>query len=485
MLTSDSIRGGKVAATFCCGIAFLFFLVSNAEAQSATISTIGPITTGISSYGGAEPPLDVPLNKLPARDPNAIAIDGWLLYPTLRIYSLYSDNLFFSPVDQLSLGGVGITPGLVAEWTNGIHTTTFYGNIDRQAYPTDNDVNTLDGRAGFTQRYEAMRDLIFTFNSDFNHKTWAAGLQNSIQAPAATPSTTALSNGNTILPNGTIISPSGQTVGQVATTGAGNIPLSVNPFDQYTDTLTATKIFNRGILSFSGSLSRTDYEQDSSLSTRSKTFTEAAGFWLGPLLYAYSTGNISTVVTDATSVATTSYRVVAGLGMPQFGLFRGSLYYGQQGSEGGTTAGGDVYGGTLSYYPTPVWTITAAVDRTINILTQTSAPSDLALTLPGLTGVQVSLDSSTAITSTSLLSNYQISSLWFTILQVGYTSIDYVDSTRRDHTWVVDEQLRYDLSRNLSLTWEYNYRSISSNLPASSLVNATSNTVTMGANYRF
>src|SRR5438046_980165 len=73
-----------------------------------------------------EPPLDVPRSRLPARDPNAIAVEGWLLYPTLRVYSLYSDNLFFSTVRPLSVGGFGVTPSMTAEWSNGIHTTTLY-----------------------------------------------------------------------------------------------------------------------------------------------------------------------------------------------------------------------------------------------------------------------------------------------------------------------------------------------------------------------
>ena len=73
------------------------------------------------------------MTRLPARDPNAIAVDGWLLYPTLRLYSLYSDNLFLSPISPISAGGVGVTPSMAAVWSNGIHTTTLYGNIDRQS----------------------------------------------------------------------------------------------------------------------------------------------------------------------------------------------------------------------------------------------------------------------------------------------------------------------------------------------------------------
>ena len=195
-----------------------------------------------------------------------------------------------------------MTPSLAAVWSNGIHTTTLYGNIDRQTYPTDNDVNTLDGRAGFTQKYEAMRDLIFTVNGNYAHQTWTTGLQNSIQAPTAAPTTTVLPNGNTVLPNGTILSPTGQPIGQVDAASGSTVPLQVNPSNQYTGTFTIDKIFNRGILSLSGSVNRTDFENQSlQPNFNSRTLTEHAASWLGPLFYAYSNGSVSTVVTDATT----------------------------------------------------------------------------------------------------------------------------------------------------------------------------------------
>jgi hypothetical protein len=442
------------------------------------------------------PLLDVPINKLPARDPNAIAIDGWLLYPTLRVYSLYSDNLFLTPTSPLSVPGFGVTPSLTAVWSNGIHTTTLYGNIDRQTYPTDNEVNTLDGRAGFTQKYEAMRDLIFSVNGNYAHQTWAAGLQNSIQTPTAAPTTTVLPNGNTVLPNGTILSPTGQPIGQTTALSGSSVPLLINPSNQYTGTFTVDKIFNRGIISLSGSVNRTDYENQSlEPNSNSRTLTENAAVWLGPLFYAYSNGSVGTVVTDATSgsttsspsISTTSYRVIGGLGTRQFGLFKGSVYFGHQGSEGGSitadsiTAGGDVYGGALSYYPTTTWTLTGTVDRTINISSQPSA-TNLALTLPGLTGVQVPLSASTLITSASLLSSYQIAPQWFATCQLAYTRIEYVGSTRLDNSWILDAILRYDIWRNMSLTWEYRYNGVFSNAPG---VSVTSNYGLMGATYKF
>ena len=438
-----------------------------------------------------EPPLDVSRNRLPARDSNAIAIDGWLLYPTLRVYSLYSDNLFLSPQSPLSVPGFGVTPSLTAVWSNGIHTTTLYGNIDRQVYPTDNDVNTLDGRAGFTQKYEAMRDLIFSVNGNYAHQTLASSLQNAIQTPTVAPTTTVLPNGDTVLPNGTILSPSGQPIGQANAVSGSNIPLLVNPSNQYTGTFSIDKIFNRGILSLSGSVNRTDFENQSLQSNfSSRTLTERAAVWLGPLFYAYSNGSIGTILPDATSgsttslpsASTTSYRVIGGLGTRQFGLFRSSVYFGHQGSEGGgTTAGGDVYGGSLFYYPTARLTLTGTVDRTINNASQTSA-TNLALTLPGLIAVQVPLGASTEITSASLQSSYEITQQWFAKCQLAYTRIEFVDSPRLDNSWVLDATLRYDIWRNMSLTWEYRYTSVLSNAP---LASATSNYGTMGATYKF
>jgi Putative beta-barrel porin 2 len=448
-----------------------------------------------------EPPLDVGgVGKLQTRDTNAIAVDGWLLYPTLRLYTQYSDNLFVSPTSPISAPGFGVTPSMVAVWTNGIHTTTLYGNIDRQDYPTDNAINTLDGRAGFTQKYEAMRDLIFTVNGNYTHTTWAASLQNSIQTPSAAPATTVLPNGNTVLPNGTILSPTGQFVGQVSALAASSALLLVNPSNQFTGTFTVDKIFDRGIFSLSGSVNRTEYEnQSTEPDTNSRTLTEHAAFWLGPLFYAYSDGLVSTVVTDATtgsvatspvgsvtsspSSTTTSYRVIGGLGTRQFGLFRGSMYFGYQASEGdGATAGGDVYGGALSYYPTAQWTLTGTIDRTINNATSQVSTTNLALTLPGLTAEQIPLGASTEITTAGLLASYQITPQWFARCQLAYSRIEYIDSTRLDNSWVLDATLRYDIWRNMSLTWEYRYTSILSNAP---LVSATSNFGTMGVLYKF
>lgn len=453
MLIEVPIRWRNLVASVACGLLIVVALISSSLAQ--------------------EPPLDVPSARKLAANSDAITVNGWSLSPTLRIYTLYSDNLFFSPQRPLSVPGVGITPGMTAEWSNGIHTTTLYGNLDRQTYPTQNEINTLDGRAGFTQKYEAMRDLIFTVNGNFNHQTWGSGLQNSLLGAAATPATTG--------------STTGQVAGQTNPTTGSNVRVAVNPFNQYSGTFSIDKIFNRGIVSLSETVSRNEYESQVLVKNfNRRQFNENASFWLGPLFYVYSNGSIGTVDTEG-SGSTTSYRILGGLGTRQFDLWRGSLYYGHQGSQSnsvgglssGFSAGGDIYGGSISYYPTPQLTFTATIDRTINTSSQNSV-TDLALTLPSFATIQVPLSTSSRTTSASLLSSYEISQLWFASAQLGYVRVESVGNAST--SWVVNTTLRYDIWKNMSIAWEYHYRSAISNIL---FATANSNTFVMGTTYRF
>ena len=472
MLYKGSILSRRLATRFVFSVLILIVWLPPSFAQTT-------LQTGAQSLiGVGAPPPDILITRLPARDPNAIAVDGWLLYPSVRIYSLYTDNFFQTPQNPLSVGGLGVTPSMTAVWSNGIHTTTLYGNLDRQDYPTDNGINTLDGRAGFTQKYEAMRDLILTFNGNYAHQTLATGLQNSIQTPTAAP----------VLPN---LSPSGQPVGQITAPPGSTFPLLVNPSNQYTGTFTVDKIFSRAAISLSGSVNRTEFENQSiQPNFSSRTLTENAAAWIGPLVYAYSNGSVTTTAEDAItgpnisspSISITSYRVIGGLGTRPSELFLGSVYFGHQGSEsGGATAEGNVYGGRLSYYPTAALTFTGTVDRTVNIASQPFA-SNLALTLPGLTAVQLPLGVSAITSSVGLSANYKITQQWFVNCQLGYTRTDFISTPERDNSWIVDATLRYDVWRNMSILWEYRYTTLLSNVP---LLSFSSNYGTVGATYRF
>lgn len=429
--------------------------------------------------------MTVPAGGPPSLDPNAIAVAGWQLYPSLDFIAENSNNYFLSSQAKISGWAFGVSPSVTAEWSNGIHTTTLYGNFEHLQYPTESSVNTDQGEATFTQRYAPLRDLTFTFIGDYMHQTIASSLTSSIPAPITTTATTVLPNGNIILPNGTIVSPSGQIVGQSSSTSVGSASSAVNPYDQFAGTAKVDKIFSDGIVSLSASMLRLNYDEQASEPEdfTATTFTEDASFWLGPLFYVYSDGSFTMRDNTSPNPDSSAYRIIGGIGTRQFGLFRGSLYFGHQGSAASSSgsAGGDVYGGSLTYYPTADLTIRGSVDETINISSQTS-PSTEALSIPAPTPVQIPISSSTDVTAITLRPEYKINPQWTASGLFGYTRIEYIGSPVLETAWLADATLRYNILQNLTLSWEYQYSSIVSNQPNS---NANRTLIMMRASYRF
>lgn len=426
-----------------------------------------------------------------ARCRSGIPVGEWLLYPSIRLYSLYSDNLFLAPQSPLNTYSLGINPSISAQWTNGIHTSNLYASVDTQRYPTDNPINTFDRQATFTQTYSPLPDLTFTVLGDYSHATVTGNLTNSIPSQIASPVTTLtrLPNGNFQLPNGEIVSPSGQVIGNISGGSAANGTSVVNPYDQYTTTASVSKIFNDAILTLSSSLAQTNYQSEQNPGTSSafssftsKTFTEAGSVALGPLFYAFSNGVFSSRAnSEGIDPNSQAYTIQGGIGTRQFGLFRASIYSGYQGSNGDNfgTAGGQTYGASFSYYPTVAWTITTAVDETINKASG-GGTSNQALLVNS--PEQIALSSSTNIVHSSVQSQYQISPQWAATGSLSYTHISYFDSSRLDGAWQFDAQLNYEIWRNMTLAWEYEYTNISSNVDG---VSAVRNYLMMSANYQF
>ena len=396
-----------------------------------------------------EPPLTVPISSLPKDPGDAIPLgNGWLLlYPTVKVFSVFSDNLFQAPVSPLAVAGVGIAPNLVAEWSNGIHHTTLYGNAEVRDY-NQNDANIYDRQAGFVQRYEAMRDLIFTFQGDYTHRTNSSSLLNSLGDAINTPGATLLPNGNVLLPNGTIVTPSGQPVNPANPTANVSVGGTVltNPYDQFTALASVYKIFDRAFLRVTGTVSKTDYENESALypDFALRTFTENAGFWFSPAFYAYSDATIALRSQDAVSSGTSPidyaksvYRATAGIASAKIGLFSGAIYGGYQGSNfvSSTPEGGEVYGGRLSYYPTRKWTWTLTGDETTNIANQTST-SNLALNIGTQSPLLIPLGSSTKTSAINLQTDYAFTPQFLVTGRVGYTRVVFLDTTELEEAWL-------------------------------------------------
>ena len=155
-----------------------------------------------------------------------------------EILLIYSDNTFLSPTSPVNAFNFGGNPSVTAQWSNGIHSTTIFADVDTDLYPTNNQLNTFDRKATFTQSYSPLPDLTFTAIGDYSHTTVTGSLTNSIPSQISTPVTTPtlLPNGNTEFPDGTIRSPSGQIVGNINGPSGGVGISIVNPFDTYTAT---------------------------------------------------------------------------------------------------------------------------------------------------------------------------------------------------------------------------------------------------------
>jgi hypothetical protein len=246
------------------------------------------------------------------------------------------------------------------------------------------------------------------------------------------------------------------------------------------------KEFNRAFISFGGTDSSTQYENASAASPNyeQKSYYGNGALWLTPLLYAYANG-IDAFTNPATGPDSSSYMVRGGIGTAPIGLFTGSIYYGWQASAvvDGGTAGGDIYGGLISYAPTAVWNMALSVDELTNISNLTLAPTQ-GVGLGGLplVGAAVPLTESVQVTSVALRSNYIFSpeTSFFGVLSTS--RIAFIDSTRVDNAWFATVGVQHRLSNNVMLNANFQYTNYASPEPLTSF---TRFLVSVGAVYSF
>jgi hypothetical protein len=440
-----------------------------------------------------EPPLDIPPVEVLTKPPGVLSYNDWLFYPELTAYFAASDNMFQAPTFPIGLGGFGYIPKLVAEWTNGLYTTTFYGKFDQRFYPTRNDLDIFDRNGGFTQQYSPLPDLTFQVQGDYTHLT-NTGTVGLIPGGLASAGTTVLSNGDTVLPNGNIINPQGQVVGQVnPTLTVQSQNVAVNPTDTWSAAASVQKLFNHGVINLTGTLAQTTYTNQSTQilagtpNYTTEIFSGNGATWLGPLFYLFSDGTYAAhnfaQINASPGDNSIAYRARGGIATRQEALFSAAAYYGYQGSndEFAGRAGGEIYGGHLSYNPTARLSFTAAIDEIINKATP-GAFSNLALSLPTPSAAIVSPSSSTKITAPTLQVAYHITDQWSTFGTFGLSHIEFIGSSQLENAWLADAVLRYELSRSWTFSWEYQYTAIVSNVPLSS---STRNFVYTAATYKF
>jgi hypothetical protein len=417
----------------------------------------------ISTQGPFEPPLQSPQpGALPTRA-DTLSLDQWLLSPTLGVYSLFDTNVHSSPTLPLSGPGFHFHPALSAEYNTGLYDTQLYGNIDSTVYPTlDYHNNTFNKNAGAIERYSPLPDLTFTMQGDYAHNTNANVLLNSLPTPVVAPG-----------------SPQPQGAAAVVATQQ----TVVNPNDVYTAQATVYKELNRAFIRLNTSVTSTIFEETPTQNLNQKTYDGSGGFWFTPQLYAYGDG-IQTFSNPEVGTPSNFFRARGGIGSDQIGLFQGSIYYGQQGSEvnSGGKAGGDIYGGIVSYFPTAVWNMSLSVDRQRNV-SDITVETGLGLGGLGLAAAGVSPSSSIQSTALAFKTNYTISEQTSAYFVLSDTLIDFIHGPPlRENSWLADVGISHQLRHDLRLTFDYSYTRFMSPTPLTSF---TRNLVTLGANYNF
>jgi hypothetical protein len=418
----------------------------------------------ISTQAPFEPPLNPPEVGVLPTGAGALTFDQWIISPTLDLYTLYDTNVHSSPTVPLSGPGFHFHPAVSAEYNSGLYDTQLYGNIDSTVYPTlDWHNNTFNRQAGVIQKYSPLRDLVFTLQGDYTHNTNANVVIQSLPSPITTP-------GSPPPPGAAGVLATQETV--------------VNPNNVYTATATIYKEFNRGFMKLDGTAQSTKYETQPTQSFNRMSYDGNGGFWVTPVFYLYGDG-IQSFTSPELGTPSNYFRARAGLGTALIGFFRGAIYYGQQGSEfnGDGKAGGDIYGGIVSYYPSPTLNMSFAVDRLRNLSDITSGNAQ-ALGGLNFVAVGVSPSQSSQITSFTYKANYTLSPQTSGFLVLSESIIDLIGSVPHivENSWFADLGLTHQLRDNLTLTLDYQYTRFISPTPQTSF---NRNLVTLGGHYRF
>ena len=245
-----------------------------------------------------------------------------------------------------------------------------------------------------------------------------------------------------------------------------------------------------------GSISDTTFDTTPSSNYNLAAYYGAGGFWFSPLFYAFANGAQS-FYDPAVGLSSASYFVKSGIGSDRIGFFQGSIYAGEQATtiaDNGGEAGGDIYGGAISYFPIPPWNMTFSVDRLRNVANIT-VPTSQALSgslgaLPsgatgglGLTGVGISTNTSAQITTIAYRTNYAFSPQTSAYGVLSVTPIAYLGTSRVDYSWNATVGIRHRLEEHLTLTLNYAFTSYESEVSPSS--NFNSHYIALGAIYTF
>jgi hypothetical protein len=389
--------------------------------------------------------------ELPSREYSALPLGGLLVYPSVFVGAVFDNNVNQTATNRVASAGVRVVPSVLAQANDGIHRTDFYGTLDARAYLNGDpsNANSVAARTGLAHTWEAMTDLVFSFQGDYTRQR---DLFSTFGIDRGVPS----------------LNP----------TGAGVSPVANAPtYNQFAGSASVQKTFDRVFASLSGSVVDMVFDNTTAGSPSPNgivyTTTGRAGLWFLPFLYAYAESSVDERRYTTSALNSHGYRMVSGIGSDQIGLFRGEIYAGYQAEQydaaGLGTAGGATFGGRFYYYPTPALTLRVSLDRSLGVSLVPTSPAS-------------PFGSSTQVTTALLQANYAIVAEWSANVRFGYIRTEYVGSTQLDNAWTAGGTITYSVWQNFGLTLDYQFLQVSSTGPLQSF---TRSVITLGASYKY
>jgi hypothetical protein len=355
-LTRTYRLNGRILFALGTSALLLTGVVSPVQAQLGPIGgQTAPAIETLPSQSGRQSVFDDP-----GRAEHALIAGDWLLYPTAFVGGMYDSNPSQVAQNPQASGGFRFVPSLLAERTAASSRTRLYAMTDARLYASGDTqgVNAVAARVGAIQDYEPADSWVLHAQGDYTRQRDVFGTLG-------------------VTHNLASLNP----------TGVGVVPTQ-EPFvyNQFTGSGSVLKRFSNAFVSLGGSAVGILYNQNSQPngtvpppSGAVYTATTRGGIWVAPDVYAFVSGAVDKRNWDTSSLNSSGFRTLAGLGSDQIGLFRGEIYSGYQqenfvsGAIG--TVGGSAYGGRLEYFPLPKLTLRAAADRTIGVSLLGTAPA--------------------------------------------------------------------------------------------------------------
>jgi hypothetical protein len=396
-------------------------------------------------YSNVQPLVDTPdpvqVDPRPKTANGALQALDWLIFGNVSAGGVYDSNVFASP-NQQAVYGTRFQPSVIAERNTGIQRTFIYGVGDLRYYPSLGQVDLFGSSAGVVHVWEIQRDLIYRTQFEVSRSQLNSSFANQSSTYYVNPVNYTSAFGSTSIE---------KHFGPFFTAIGGSI--TGNLYDDTKDSL-GNPI--------------DEHFQDG---TRS-TLNGRVGYDVTPIVYAFVEPSVNSGQFRSSSLNSSGYKIVGGLGTARISLFSGEIYAGTLTEHFSDPATPDlsqpVYGGKVSWYPTRFVTVTGSYDQSFG--TSDFSPTAFAV------GSVTSINTAKVTASWSMRRDLTLDG------SVQYQHYQYLGSPRLDDLSVFGLKATYMLTEQLGVVLDYSYNILSSNTPG---VAYTRNLVSLGATSKF